>query len=256
MLKIRVIPVLLLKKQGLVKTVQFKNEKYIGDPRNAVKIFNEKEVDELIFLDIDASKTHNPPNFELIEEISTECFVPFAYGGGITSVTEIKKLFSIGVEKVILNSIFLNNPNIVKEASALFGSQSIVVSVDVKKNFFGKNRVYDSSKKKLTNLNPVDISIKAQEYGAGEVFINSVDRDGTFLGYDIELCETISSRLSIPLIFCGGAKNLDDFSNAVKKGKASAVAAGSMFVYHQKHRAVLINYPKYEDLEILFKGLI
>jgi len=254
MLKTRVIPVLLLKNQGLVKTVKFKDEKYIGDPRNAVKIFNEKEVDELIVLDINASKTHNPPNFELIEEISTECFIPFAYGGGITSIAEIKRLFTIGVEKVVLNSIFLNNPDIVKEASALYGNQSIVVSIDVKKSFFGKDKVYDSSRKKLTNIDPVDLALKAQEYGAGEVFINFVDRDGTFLGYNIKLCESIGSRLNIPLIICGGAKTLDDFKNAVKAGKASAVAAGSMFVYHQKHKAVLINYPKYEDLEILFKG--
>lgn len=254
MLKTRVIPVLLLKDRGLVKTIKFKNEKYIGDPRNAVKIFTEKEVDELIVLDIHASKTHSPPNFELIEEISSECFVPFAYGGGITSVAEIKKLFSLGVEKVVLNSIFLNRPNIVKEASSLYGSQSIIVSIDVKKSFFGKKKVYDSARKKLTNIDPIDFALKAQEYGAGEVFINSVDNDGTFSGYDIELCKSISIQLKIPLIICGGAQSLEDFKYAVKDGKASAVAAGSMFVYHQKHKAVLINYPEYTELEKLFKG--
>jgi cyclase len=254
MLRTRVIPVLLLKGTGLVKTVKFKNEKYIGDPRNAVKIFNDKEVDELIFLDIEASKKKRKPNFKLIEEITSECFVPLGYGGGITSIEEIRKLFTIGIEKVILNSSFLSNPNLVREASSLFGSQSIVVSIDVKKNIFKRNIVYNAANKKNTKYLPLEIALKAQEYGAGEVFLNIVDRDGTFLGYDIDLCKKISERLTIPTIICGGAQSLNDFKDAVVEGRASAVAAGSFFVYHQKHKAVLINYPEYQELEKLFKG--
>ncbi len=249
MLNTRVIPVLLLKNKGLVKTVEFKEGKYIGDPINAVKIFNEKEVDELIFLDIMASKEQREPNFETIRDIATECFMPFGYGGGIRNIEHIKQIFSLGTEKAIINSYAIENPSFIKEASDFFGSQSIVVSVDVKKSLTGKYKVYDSSKNKLTNLDPVEFSIKMEYLGCGEIFLNSVDRDGTMKGYDIELIRKVTDEINIPVIACGGAGKLEDFRDAVKQGNASAVAAGSLFVFHGKHKAVLINYPAQEELE-------
>jgi len=249
MLNTRVIPVLLLRNRGLVKTVEFKEGKYIGDPINAVKIFNEKEVDELIFLDITASKEQREPNFEVIRDIATECFMPFGYGGGIKTIQHIKKLFSSGAEKAIINSSAIENPSFIKEASDFFGSQSIVVSIDVKKDFSGKYKVYDSSKDKLTDLDPVEFSIKMESLGCGEIFLNSVERDGTMEGYDMDLIKKVSNAVNIPVIACGGAGKLDDFRDAVKQGSASAVAAGSLFVFYGKHKAVLINYPSQEELE-------
>lgn len=253
MLNTRVIPVLLLRNKGLVKTVEFKEGKYIGDPINAVKIFNEKEVDELVFLDIMASKEQREPNFEVISDIATECFMPFGYGGGIRSIEHIKKLFSLGVEKAIINSYAIENPSFIKEASDFFGSQSIVVSIDVKKSLMGKYKVYDSSKNKLTDLDPVEFSIKMESSGCGEIFLNSVDRDGTMKGYGIELIRKVTDKVNIPVIACGGAGKLEDLRDAVKQGNASAVAAGSLFVFQGKHRAVLINYPTQKELEKIFK---
>ncbi|PKP60581.1 MAG: imidazole glycerol phosphate synthase subunit HisF [Candidatus Altiarchaeales archaeon HGW-Altiarchaeales-1] len=249
MLNTRVIPVLLLRNRGLVKTVEFKEGKYIGDPINAVKIFNEKEVDELIFLDITASKEQREPNFDLIYDIATECFMPFGYGGGIKTIQHIKKLFSSGAEKAVINSCAIENPSFIKEASDFFGSQSIVVSIDVKKSLTGKYKVYDSSKDKLTDLDPVDFCIKMESLGCGEIFLNSVERDGIMKGYDIELIEKVANAVNIPVIACGGAGKLEDFRDAVKQGNASAVAAGSLFVFYGKHKAVLINYPSQEELE-------
>ncbi|OQX21576.1 MAG: imidazole glycerol phosphate synthase subunit HisF [Candidatus Altiarchaeales archaeon A3] len=249
MLNIRVIPVLLLRNKGLLKTVEFKEGKYIGDPINAVKIFNEKEVDELIFLDITASKEQREPNFEVIRDIATECFMPFGYGGGIKTIQHIKKLFSLGVEKAVINSYAIENPSFIKEASDFFGSQSIVVSIDVKKSLMGKYKVYNCSKNKLTDLDPVEFSIKMESLGCGEIFLNSVDRDGTMKGYDIDLIKKVTNEVNIPVIACGGAGKLEDFRDAVKQGNASAVAAGSLFVFHGKYKAVLINYPSQEELE-------
>ncbi len=248
MLKTRVIPCLLLKGRGLVKTVKFKDPKYVGDPLNAVKIFNDKEVDELIFLDIDATVTKREPQFDLISQIASECFMPFAYGGGVSSIEDIKKIIEIGVEKVVLNSSVFNCPHLVKEASDFFGSQSVVVSIDVRKNILGKYKVYKNSGRVNTNLNPVDHAIELEKMGAGELFLNSIDRDGTMSGYDVKIIKEITSVLDIPLIACGGAGKLRDFADAVHKGGASAVSAGSMFVFQGKHRAVLINYPTQAEL--------
>ena len=249
MQKIRVIPVLLLKRKGLYKTVKFKDPQYIGDPMNAVKIFNEKEVDELCFLDISATSAKEEINYKIISEIASECFMPLSYGGGINNMDQIKKLFSIGVEKVIINSAAHTSPDLIQQASTYFGSQSIVGCIDVRKNFLGKYEVYIESGEKNTGKNPVDFAKQLQEMGAGEILVNSIDRDGTMKGYDIELIKKISTSLTVPVIACGGAGSIDDLSFAVKGGSANAVAAGSMFVYHGRHKAVLISYPSQEEIK-------
>ena len=252
MLKTRVIPVLLLHNKGLVKTVKFKSPKYIGDPINVIKIFNEKEVDELIFLDIDASKEKRGPNFKIIEDFASECFMPVCYGGGITNIEQVKKLFAIGIEKVSLNISVLTNENLIKEAVEIFGSQSIVVTIDIKKSLFGMYQVYNHSNK-TTLKKPYLEYIKSIEVsGAGEILINNVDLEGTQKGYDTSLMESIVRSVSIPIIACGGVGALSDFKKVKDEAKVSAVAAGSFFVLQGKHNAVLITYPKYEELEKLF----
>ena len=248
MLKSRVIPCLLLKNEGLVKTIKFKNPKYVGDPLNAVKIFNDKEVDELVFLDITATIENRRPPVKLISQIATECFMPFCYGGGVRTVEDIAELFKLGVEKVAINSQAVENPDLIKRAADLFGSQSIVVSIDVKKNLFGKYRVFTHSGRKDSKLDPVEFAVRMQETGAGELFLNSIDRDGTRQGYDLTLTSKICEAVNIPVIACGGAGNIDHFAEAVKAG-ASAVSAGSMFVFQGEYRAVLITYPSIKELE-------
>lgn len=240
---------MLLKNEGLVKTVRFKNPKYVGDPLNAVKIFNEKEVDELIFLDISATTENRKPPVKLISQIATECFMPFCYGGGVRSVEDIAELFKLGVEKVAINTQAVENPSLIKRASDLFGSQSIVVSIDVKKNLFGKYRVFTHGGKRDSKLDPVEFAVQMQETGAGELLVNSIDRDGTMVGYDLTLIKKVSEAVTVPVIACGGAGNLDDLADAVKKGGASAVSAGSMFVFQGQYRAVLITYPPINELE-------
>jgi cyclase len=249
MLRTRVIPCLLLKGQGLVKTVKFRNPKYVGDPINAVKIFNDKEVDELVFLDIEATVERRKPPIKLISDIASECFMPLAYGGGLRDLNDIKTIFNLGVEKVIINSYAIENSDFVKEASKRYGTQSIVVAVDVKRNAFGKYEVFSLGGRKKTKLNLVDHSKEMEELGAGEIFLNSIDRDGTMEGYDVVMIKRVTEAVSIPVIACGGAGRISDFTEAVRKGGASAVAAGSMFVFHGKHRAVLITYPLMKDLE-------
>lgn len=249
MLRTRVIPVLLLKNVGLVKTQKFKNPKYVGDPINAVRIFNDKEVDELVFLDISATPNKRKPNFELIRDIATEAFMPFGYGGGITNLNDIEKLFKIGVEKVILNTAAHENPKIITEAAETFGSQSIVASVDVKKTFFGAKKVIINCGNKKVGINYVEYVKKLEELGVGEIIINSIDNDGMAQGYDLKLIKQISSAVSIPVVALGGAGSIEDFQSAIRNGGASAVGAGSMFVFTGPHRAVLISYPNYEDLE-------
>ena len=253
MLKTRIIPCLLLKDSGLVKTRKFKDPKYVGDPINAVKIFNDKEVDELIFLDISATPNNRKPNYSLVKDIASETFMPFAYGGGITSLSDIEKLISQGSEKVVLNSIAYDTPTLVNEAAKKFGSQSIVVSIDVKKNFFGKQQVYIKCGKKCIGEFPEDWAKKMEDLGAGEIFINSIDNDGMQKGYDLNLIKKVADIVSIPVIASGGAWELQHLADAVKIGGASAVAAGSMFVFNGPHRAVLISYPNYKELEQLFQ---
>ena len=248
MQRIRVIPVLLMHKGGLIKSVKFKNYRYVGDPINAVRIFNEKEIDEIIVLDIDATKENRGPDLEKIKSIASEAFIPMAYGGGVSSIGQIEKLFYLGVEKVILNYQAVNNLSLIKEAAAMFGSQSIVVSMDVKKALFSDHRVYTKNGTEKTKYDPVEFAKLVQQAGAGEIFLNSIDRDGTYNGYDLELIKRVSSKLSIPLIACGGAGKITDFKEAVGSG-ASAVAGGSIFVFQRPHNAVLISYPSIEQLE-------
>ena len=240
---------MLLKGQGLVKTVKFKNPKYVGDPINAVKIFNDKEVDELIFLDIEATVEGRRLPIKLISEIASECFMPLSYGGGLKNLEDLKTIFNLGVEKVIVNSYAIENPAFVEEAAELYGSQSIVVAIDVKKNSSGKYEIFAHGGKRKTNLHPIEHAMEMERLGAGEIFLNSIDRDGTMEGYDIEMIKRVTEALTIPVIACGGAGKISDFVEATKKGGASAVAAGSMFVFHGKHRAVLITYPSIDDLE-------
>lgn len=249
MLRKRVIPCLLLKGKGLVKTVKFKDEKYVGDPINAVKIFNDKEVDELVFLDITATNEKRPPDFKMLSEISSECFMPLGYGGGITKLQEIEKIFQIGIEKVILNTSSFLNPSLLKDAARVFGNQSIIASVDVKKNWFGKYNVFTNSGKNNTGVDPVDYAKKMEGLGVGEIILNSIDRDGTFSGYDLPLIKKVTSSVNIPVVALGGAASLDDFSMAIMDGGASAVSAGSLFVFQLPHRAVLITYPSQEELD-------
>jgi cyclase len=251
MLRTRVIPVLLLRNKGLVKSVQFDKTKYIGDPINAVKLFNDKEVDELVFLDIDASKQNRKPDFEYIKSIASECFMPLGYGGGITTMDDITQLFSIGVEKVIINSTALLSLDLIKQSSAIYGNQSIVVSIDVQKNLFGKYQIYSHAKVKHKQTDLSEYIKKAQEAGAGEIIINSVDKDGMMNGYDIKLIQKLHNEIKVPMVISGGAGTLAHLREAFDAG-ASAVAAGSLFIYHGPHKAVLINYPTYTELKKIF----
>lgn len=248
----RLIPCLLLRNNGLVKTVKFKESTYLGDPINTIRIFNEKEVDELIFLDIDATKLGKEPPYDLINKIAGECFMPFAYGGGINSLHHIEKIIKAGAEKVIINTAAFRQKDFILQASRQFGSSTIVVSIDSKREFFAGNKAYIKGGTLSTGLTPAEYAIYAEKQGAGEIFLNSVDRDGTMLGFDIDLVKTVTEKVSIPVIACGGAGKLDDFSAVVKEGGASAVAAGSFFVFHGKRRAVLITYPEFDILTKLF----
>jgi cyclase len=257
MLKTRVIPCLLIEGQRLVKTTGFRDPRYIGDPVNAVRIFNEKEVDELVVLDITATVEQRPPNLRLISELASECFMPLAYGGGVRTLEHLQSLFSLGVEKVVINSEAAARPALISEAAAKFGSQSVIVSIDAKRKRLGGYEVRTRSGRHGTGLDPVGFARDMESAGAGEIFLNSIDRDGTMQGYDLELIRAVSQNVSIPVIACGGAGTLADLAAAVKQGGASAVAAGSMFVFHGRHRAVLINYPARRELEaILDEGAV
>jgi cyclase len=250
----RCIPVLLLQNGGLVKTVQFKNPKYIGDPLNAIRIFNEKEVDELVFLDIDASVEGTPIRIKLLKEIAEECFMPLAYGGGIKTIEDIRQVIQIGIEKVIIGSEVIGNPEFLKQAIHEFGSSSICVSLDIEKAASGEYQIYTKSGTEATSLDPIDFAKKMDQSGVGELFIYSIDRDGTRKGYDLDLIQAIRKAVKIPIIACGGAGTIDDLCQAVEAG-ASAVAAGSMFVFHGKHQAVLISYPDKEALKRIYSTI-
>jgi imidazole glycerol-phosphate synthase subunit HisF len=252
MIRPRAIPCLLLQNQGLVKTVRFKDPKYLGDPINIVKIFNDKQVDELIFLDITATVENKKPPFKLIERVATECFMPFGYGGGIRSLDDMRILFNIGVEKIAVNSYAVENPSFIHAAADLFGVQAMVVSMDVKKNWRGKYELYTHGGRQATGLDPVRFAIEMEKQGAGELLVNSIDRDGTMQGYELELIRQVSAAVGIPVIACGGARNVQDLAAAIKQGGASAVAAGSMFVFKGPHRAVLINFPTPQELQTGF----
>lgn len=243
MLLTRVIPCLLLRKNGLVKTIKFRNPSYVGDPINTVRIFNEKEVDEMIVLDITATVEKREPNFKMIGEIATECFMPFCYGGGVNSIATLDRLFSLGVEKVAINSAAMANRALVTEAAGKFGSQAVVVSIDVKTKLLGGYEVVTHSGTRMSGLDPVRYATMMEQAGAGEILLTSIDRDGTFSGYDLDLVKQVTATVSIPVIACGGASRVADFGRAVNEAGASAVAAGSMVMYQGENRAVLINFP-------------
>lgn len=248
----RLIPVLLLQNRGLVKSVKFGAYKYIGDPINAVRIFNEKEVDELCLLDIEVSKQRKEPDYKLIEEIGSEAFIPFSYGGGITSLEQAKIILKLGAEKLVLNSVLFSNIALVRQIADHAGSQSVVASVDVKKNFWGKYEVYSHALKKTMSLNLDHFLVQLIEAGAGEILINSVDMDGTMQGLDLALIARLKDKISVPLVACGGAGKIEDLKNGIEAG-ADAIAAGSLFVFHGKHKAVLINYPERTKLKQIWQ---
>lgn len=244
----RIIPCLLLQDQGLVKTVKFSNPNYLGDAINAVKIFNEKEVDELCLLDIKASLENRGPDFELLKDIASEAFMPMSYGGGISNLEQAKELFFIGYEKVVINTSFVKNPELIRQISQFAGNQSVVVSIDAKKKVFNGYCCYIRSGHQKTEYSPQELAVLAEKLGAGEILINSIDRDGTMSGYDLNLIQSITGKVSIPVIACGGAAGIADLRLALKEGQAHAAAAGSMFVYYGKKKAVLINVPDEQEL--------
>ncbi len=253
MLMTRVMPCLLLKNGSLVKTVKFKDPGYIGDPINAIRIFNEKEVDELIFLDISATVEKRQPPFKVLSEIASECFMPVTYGGGVRDVETIRQILGLGIEKVAINSHAVENPDFVQAAAEKFGSSTIVVSMDVRRKMFGKYEVAIHGGRKGTGRDPVEFASAMEKLGAGEILLTAMDRDGTQEGYDIELIKSVTSAVGIPVIACGGAGKIEDFRLAVKEGGASACAAGSMVVYFGRNRAVLITFPEREKLEAILR---
>lgn len=243
----RVIPCLLLKGTGLVKTVRFADPKYVGDVINAVKIFNDKEVDEIILLDIEAHSGRGRIEWDLVNKTASEAFMPMCYGGGVTSIDEIKRLFRAGCEKVSINTAAFENPRLLESAARAFGSQSIVAGIDVKKDFLGRYRVVSHGGEKKQAKDVVEWARAVERAGAGEILLNSVDRDGTQSGYDLELVKQVANAVSVPVIACGGAGKVQHFADAIASG-ASAVAAGSLFVFRGPHRAVLITYPERAEL--------
>lgn len=252
MLNHRVIPCLLLDNGKLVKTKKFKNGAYVGDPINAIRIFNEKEVDELVLLDIRASLEKREPTYGLLKEIASECFMPLAYGGGITTIDQIRTLLRLGIEKIILNTSLFRDHSFVRDAVAKFGSQAVMASIDVRRKLFGRREVMTLAGTESTGLDPVEAARRAEELGVGEILLTSIDAEGSMSGYDIDLLAKVSQSVSVPVIASGGAGSLEDFRSAVRDGHASAVSAGSMFVFYGPHRAVLITYPQYRTLCDLF----
>jgi cyclase len=238
----------LLKEQGLVKTTQFAKPRYLGDPINAVKIFNGKGVDELCILDITATPENRGPDFDYLKDIASEAFMPLSYGGGITDLEQIKKIFFIGYEKVIINTAFVQKPQLIREAADFAGSQSVVVSIDVKSDWLGRRHCYINAGNTKVSKDPVAMAKQAEELGAGEILLNSIDRDGMMQGYDIKLVRDVASAVSIPVIACGGAKDIYDFKKVLQEGGAHAAAAGSLFVYYGAQKAVLITAPEEKDL--------
>lgn len=250
MRRIRVIPTLLLDRDGgLVKTVRFGKRTYIGDPINAVKIFNDKGADELLLLDIDATDDLYPPKFQLIEDIVSEAFMPVGYGGGVTSVQQAGQLFRLGVEKVVLSTAALKTRELITETAQQYGSQSTVVCLNVKRSLWGRYKLKSSDSSRAAQPSPLEFAKAAVAAGAGEIIVNSIDRDGTYTGYDHSLISQIADAVEVPVVACGGARSIDDFVQAVRDSHCTAVAAGSMFLFQSSSRGILISYPSAEELE-------
>lgn len=253
MLKPRIIPCLLVHDKGLVKTVSFKSPKYVGDPINAVRIFNEKESDELMVLDIDASAHGREPDYAMIEKLASECRMPLCYGGGIKSVEQAQRIFSLGVEKVAVSSAAIADPDLITRIAERVGNQSAVVVLDVKKKLLGGYEVVTHNGKKSTGKSPFDMAALFQKKGAGEIVINSVDADGQMKGYDMVLAEKVRKEISVPLTILGGAGTIDDIGRLINKFGIIGASAGSLFVFRGVYKAVLINYPAPEAKEELLK---
>lgn len=253
MLRPRIIPSLLIHEGGLVKTVNFKNPKYIGDPINAVKIFNEKVVDELAVFDIDASVLGKEPNYKLIKNLAVQSRMPLCYGGGVKTVVQAQKIFGLGIEKIALSSAVLENPKIITEIADKVGSQSVIAVLDVKKKLLGGYEVYIHNGKKATGKDPLKFVEELQSLGVGEIIINSIDQDGVMKGYDLNLINKVRSKISVPLTVLGGAGSLEDIQKVIQAHGVIGVAAGSLFVFKGKYKAVLINYPVKSEKENLFR---
>lgn len=250
MLKNRLIPQLLIDQRKLVKTIKFTNERYLGDPLNAVSIFNEKKADEIFIIDINQNNKILNPDFDFISQLSSECFMPFGYGGKIHSLEVAKKIFDLGVEKVVIQSAAFKNPKIISDIASIYGSQSVVLSLDIKKNFFGKNFIYSKKLKINKNTELENYIKKFIELGVGEVLINSVDLESTFKGLDINILSQVKKYCKVPLLINGGLKDLHDANHAFKNG-ADGVVGGSFFVYYGKHKAILISYPNENEIHNL-----
>jgi cyclase len=249
MLKTRVIPCLQLIGDSLVKTVKFKNPSYIGDPVNTVRIFNELEVDELCFLDIRATVENRSPNIEILQQIANECFMPLSYGGGIKDFETARTIMTIGFEKLVINTESFYKPELITQLSRHFGAQAIIASIDVKKNLLGKHIVYIQDGSHKIDVNVIDYAKRLQDAGAGEILLTSMDKDGTWSGFDVEITRKVSEAVSVPVIANGGAGSIAHIEEVVKKGHASAVSVGSMVVYQQKGMGVLVNFPDKHELE-------
>lgn len=254
MLRPRIIPCLLIRNKGLVKTVKFKESKYIGDPLNAVKIFNEKEVDELIVLDIDASTEGREPDYALIKKMAMECRMPFCYGGGISTVEQARKIIGLGVEKIAISSAAIQNPDLVRKIAQEIGSQSVVVVLDVKKKLLGgRYDVWINNGKKNTGKCLLDMCNEFQEQGVGEIVINSIEYDGVMKGYNFDVADKVHQKVHVPLTILGGAGSLEDVGALISKFGVVGAAAGSLFVFKGVYKAVLINYPTFSERDSLLE---
>ncbi len=252
MLATRLMPCLLMSNGALVKTVKFKNPIYVGDPVNAVRIFNQKEVDELILLDIEATTHHRGIDYETLEKLVTECFMPICYGGGVSSIEDMRRLFNLGIEKVSLGTAAFENPDLIRQAAAEFGNQAIVVSIDVKKGLLGGYSVRTQQGTKDTKMDPVAAAEYVEKLGAGEILLYSIDRDGTWSGFDLKLVQEVVNAVRLPVVATGGAGSLADVQSVVQQGGASAVAIGSMALFQGKDLGVLIKFPSREDQDEIF----
>ena len=252
MLRPRIIPCLLIKNGGLVKTTRFADPKYVGDPINAVRIFNEKEVDELTVLDIDATSCRREPNYTMISDLAAECRMPLCYGGGVNTLEHVEKIISLGVEKVAISAAAIRSPELITKAAARVGSQSLVIVIDVKlSGLLGRYEVFTHNGKNNTGVDPIDFARQVEDLGAGEVVVNAIHCDGEMKGYDIELISQIRNAISLPLTALGGAGSLADISGIIQRFGIIGAAAGSLFVFKGKYRAVLINYPRQNEKDAI-----
>jgi cyclase len=255
MLRPRIIPCLLVHNRGLVKTINFKSPKYVGDPINAVRIFNEKEVDELMVIDIDATSKNHEPDYQMIEYVAAECRMPLCYGGGIKTAEQAQRIFSLGVEKVALSSIAVEQPELIKKIASIVGNQSVVIVIDVKKQTLSrKYEIRTHNGQKSTGINPWDFAERMEKLGAGEIVINSIDNDGIMKGYDLALVDKIRKCVNVPVTVLGGAGSLQDIGQLIRTFGIIGAAAGSLFVFKGKYRAVLINYPNRDEKNMLIKA--